>query len=74
MKIKLLLSVSLSIIFSFNCIAQEKDRKFNVHTIAFYNLENLFDTINDVNKEDEKSPMMEIKYNRSKIYNQADLA
>ena len=69
MKIKLLLNVSLSIIFSFNCIAQEKDRKFNVHTIAFYNLENLFDTINDVNKEDEKSPMMEIKYNRSKIYN-----
>tara|TARA_B100000575_G_scaffold279982_1_gene268942 strand:- start:2666 stop:3712 length:1047 start_codon:yes stop_codon:yes gene_type:complete len=69
MKIKLLLSVSLSILFSFNSIAQEKDRKFNVHTIAFYNLENLFDTINDINKEDEKSPIMEIKYNRSKIYN-----
>ena len=69
MKIKLLLSASLTILFSFSPFAQEKDRKFNVHTIAFYNLENLFDTINDINKEDEKSPIMEIKYNKSEIYN-----
>ena len=52
---------------SLNTIAQEK-RNFKIHTIAFYNVENLFDTINDVNKNDEASPIMEIKFNRSEIY------
>jgi|GEM_PF-5190 len=33
-------------------ISQEK--KFELHTIAFYNLENLFDTINDPNINDEE--------------------
>ena len=32
--------------------AQEK-KKFKVHTVGFYNLENLFDTINDPNTFDE---------------------
>jgi len=54
-------------IISLNTIAQEK-RNFKIHTIAFYNVENLFDTINDVNKNDEASPIMEIKFNRSEIY------
>ena len=54
----------LSINFS---IAQEK--KYKIHTIAFYNVENLFDTINDVNKNDEASPIMEIEDGRSEIYN-----
>tara|TARA_B100000427_G_scaffold132140_1_gene109962 strand:- start:118 stop:1170 length:1053 start_codon:yes stop_codon:yes gene_type:complete len=53
---------------SINSIAQEK-RNFNIHTIAFYNVENLFDTINDINKNDEASPIMEIKFNRTEIYN-----
>ncbi len=48
--------------------AQEKGKKYNIRTIAFYNLENLFDTINDINKNDEASPMMELKSNRSKVY------
>jgi len=52
---------------SLNTIAQEK-RNFKIHTIAFYNVENLFDTINDINKNDEASPIMEIKFNRSEIY------
>jgi hypothetical protein len=43
-------------------------KKYTIRTIAFYNLENLFDTINDVSKNDEASPMMELKSNRSKIY------
>ena len=47
--------------------AQEKN-KFKVHTIAFYNLENLFDTINDPNKFDERSPIMELKTNRGEVY------
>ncbi|MCF8273887.1 MAG: endonuclease/exonuclease/phosphatase family protein [Flavobacteriaceae bacterium] len=47
--------------------AQEK-KTFKIHTVAFYNLENLFDTINDLTKFDEASPMMELKANRSTIY------
>lgn len=46
--------------------AQEK--KFKIHTVAFYNLENLFDTINDPSKLDEYSPMMELKTDRSLVY------
>ena len=43
-------------------------KKFKIHTVAFYNLENLFDTINNLEKNDEASPMMNIKKNRSKVY------
>ena len=57
----------LLVIISINAIAQEK-RNFKIHTIAFYNVENLFDTINDINKNDEASPIMEMKFNRSEIY------
>lgn len=35
-------------------------KSYQIHTVAFYNLENLFDTINDPNKEDEKSPIMDM--------------
>lgn len=61
----LVIVLSLTITTSF---AQKKGKKYNIRTIAFYNLENLFDTINDVNKNDEASPMMELKSNRSKVY------
>ena len=47
--------------------AQEKKR-FKIHTIAFYNLENLFDTINDPTKFDEASPIMELNTNRAAAY------
>ncbi|MBT8257586.1 MAG: endonuclease/exonuclease/phosphatase family protein [Bacteroidia bacterium] len=47
--------------------AQEK-RQFKVHTVAFYNVENLFDTINDPNKFDEASPIMEMNFNRQAVY------
>ena len=53
----------ISITFS-----QSKDKKYHIRTIAFYNLENLFDTINDTSINDEASPMMELKSNRSKVY------
>lgn len=46
---------------------QEK-RQFKIHTVAFYNLENLFDTINDPNKFDEASPIMEMDFNRKATY------
>lgn len=47
--------------------SQEK-KKFKIHTLAFYNLENLFDTINDPIKFDEASPMMELKVGRAEVY------
>lgn len=37
----------------FNTIVIGQQKKFAVHTVAFYNLENLFDTINDPTKNDE---------------------
>jgi hypothetical protein len=52
---------------SFTTLAQEK--KFKIHTIAFYNLENLFDTINDPTKNDEATPIMEMAAsNRADAY------
>ena len=59
----------LSILFIVKVNAQEK-RKFKVHTVAFYNVENLFDTINDPNKFDEASPIMELSFDRGNIYKQ----
>jgi hypothetical protein len=53
-KIAVLILLSLSF---YNSFAQEK--KFAIHTVAFYNLENLFDTINDPTINDEASPIME---------------
>ncbi len=68
MKIRLLFCLLLFSTICLDTIGQESKRNFKIHTVAFYNLENLFDTINDVNKNDEASPIMEIKFNRSKIY------
>ena len=47
--------------------AQNK-KQFKVQTIAFYNVENLFDTINDPLKDDEKSPIMEMQGGRARVY------
>lgn len=61
----------LTLLFLFTVtisIAQEKSKQYKIRTIAFYNLENLFDTINDVTKNDEASPIMEMKGNRAKVY------
>lgn len=46
----------------------QETRKFKIHTLAFYNLENLFDTINDPTKFDEASPIMEMNTGRSEVY------
>ena len=59
-------SLILSIFIISFCCAQ--DKKYKIHTISFYNVENLFDTINDVNKNDEASPIMEIQNGRAEIY------
>ena len=68
MKIKSFFTTSFMLLILLNITAQENKRNFKIHTVAFYNLENLFDTINDVNKNDEASPIMEIRFNRGKIY------
>lgn len=66
------LKLIFTILFLFgatkNTEAQNK-KIYKIHTIAFYNLENLFDTINDPEKFDEASPMMELKSNREDAYN-----
>ncbi|MEO9572319.1 MAG: endonuclease/exonuclease/phosphatase family protein [Polaribacter sp.] len=67
MKKKLTL-VFIFLLTSMLVFSQKKSKKYNIRTIAFYNVENLFDTINDVTKNDEASPMMELKSNRSKVY------
>ena len=65
-------TLKFALLFLFFCSivktnAQEK-KLFKIHTIAFYNLENLFDTINDPTKFDEASPIMELATNRSAVY------
>ena len=56
------------LIFVFALTYGQEQKKFKIHTVAFYNLENLFDTINDKTKLDERSPMMELKNDRSGVY------
>ena len=68
MKMKSFFTLSFMLLILLKLTAQENKRNFKIHTVAFYNLENLFDTINDVNKNDEASPIMEIRFNRGKIY------
>lgn len=58
-----------TILFSFFVITiGYSQKKYNIRTVAFYNVENLFDTINDTSKKDELSPMMQLKSNRSEVY------
>jgi len=48
--------------------SQNKSVKYNIRTIAFYNVENLFDTINDPRKfDDDRTPRGKDHYT-SKIY------
>ncbi len=57
-----------ALLITLNIAAQNDKKNYQIRTVAFYNLENLFDTINNTAKNDEASPMMEIKGNRSKVY------
>lgn len=52
MKIKPFFSTLVVFLFAVTSFAQEK-KNYAINTIAFYNLENLFDTINDPTKNDE---------------------
>lgn len=65
---KRLLLFSLVFFFTLVTQAQKSNKEYQIRTLAFYNLENLFDTINNTAKNDEASPMMELKSDRSKVY------
>lgn len=65
LKTNTLTLLSILLLSHFYLFAQ---KSYIVQTVAFYNLENLFDTINDPDKMDELSPMMEITSNRTAIY------
>ena len=60
--------LTVVLIAAFVGVNAQEEKKYKIHTVAFYNLENLFDTVNDTEKNDEASPMMEIKANREEIY------
>jgi len=48
-------SLSSLLFFLFICVAgNAQDKKFKVHTVAFYNVENLYDTVNDPKVNDEE--------------------
>lgn len=57
----------LLILLWFNFFGQEK-KQYKICTIAFYNLENAFDTINDPNTYDEYSPILQTKQSKSEVY------
>ena len=50
-------------------VANAQEKKYKVHTVAFYNFENLFDTINNPNNDEEWTPAG-IQRWTSKKYNQ----
>lgn len=65
------IKISLLVVcFGFFSKIHSQERTYKIHTVAFYNLENLFDTINDPNKFDEHSPIMELKTSRQVAYKQ----
>ena len=43
-------------------------KQYRIRTLAFYNLENLFDTIDEADLLDELSPIMEMKGDIGKVY------
>ncbi|WP_435253787.1 endonuclease/exonuclease/phosphatase family protein [Tenacibaculum sp. A30] len=52
----------------FSSYAQQGAKKYKIRTVGFYNLENLFDTENDPEKNDEASPIMEMKGDKEEVY------
>lgn len=65
---KKLLFLSCCIVLLMTGHSQNKKNEYAIRTIAFYNLENLFDTVNDSTINDEASPIMKLKGEVSKVY------
>lgn len=72
LKVKNMRIVYFLVIFLFivnNSVIAQK--QYEIRTVAFYNLENLFDTENDTLIDDEASPIMQISdKNRVEVYKQ----
>lgn len=67
---KIALIFLLACFFSTSITNAQEKRTFKVHTIAFYNVENLFDPVDDPDKLDERSPIMEMNFDRDTVYKQ----
>jgi hypothetical protein len=65
---KWLLVLALHLLTTLNSFSQKKTDQFVIRTIAFYNVENLFDTINNPDKNDESSPIMGLKGYKTSVY------
>lgn len=60
--------VAFTIILFFNYELQAQAGKFIIHTVAFYNFENLFDTINNPNNDEEWTPKGKQRWNSKKYH------
>ena len=49
---KFVILVFVSVLYFFGAIDAEAQKKYEVYSVGFYNLENLFDTIHDAGKND----------------------
>ena len=58
----------LIVLLSFCVLGHTQSRKFDIHTIAFYNVENLFDTIDDRYKYDNDFTPNGLHQYTTKIY------
>ena len=57
------------LLFSFTNFSQAQKAQYKIATIAFYNLENLFDTIDQPNVKDEEfTPQGSKQWNTKKYY------
>ena len=66
---KLRYSILTICLFAFFLPNAQNEKTYRVNTVAFYNLENLFDPVNDPEKYDEASPIMEMAESlREEVY------
>ena len=66
---KLRYSILTICLFAFFLSNAQNEKTYRVNTVAFYNLENLFDPVNDPEKYDEASPIMEMAESlREEVY------
>ncbi|MEN9335738.1 MAG: hypothetical protein RLZZ500_725 [Bacteroidota bacterium] len=70
MKIKNFIAAFV-VFFAINS-AQSQDKKYIVHTVAFYNFENLFDTINQANNDEEWLPSGAMNWTKQKYQKKLD--
>ncbi len=64
----LLRYIALFLLLSIGVLGHTQSRKFDIHTIAFYNVENLFDTIDDRYKYDNDFTPNGLHQYTTKIY------